>query len=49
MTQAFYDQLAPYFHFLYSDWEASVARRDDRCFQLLLVASMRRLVEEAPI
>jgi SAM-dependent methyltransferase len=27
MTQAFYDQLAPYYHLLYPDWEASVARQ----------------------
>ena len=26
-TQAFYDGLAPYFHLLYADWEASVARQ----------------------
>ena len=27
MTQAFYDQLAPFYHLLYPDWEASVARQ----------------------
>jgi SAM-dependent methyltransferase len=27
MTQAFYDQLAPYYHLLYPDWEASSARQ----------------------
>ncbi|MGQ0648944.1 MAG: methyltransferase domain-containing protein [Gemmatimonadaceae bacterium] len=27
MTQAFYDQLAPYYHLLYPDWEASIARQ----------------------
>lgn len=27
MTQAFYDQLAPYYHLLYPDWDASVARQ----------------------
>jgi SAM-dependent methyltransferase len=27
VTQAFYDQLAPYYHLLYPDWEASVARQ----------------------
>src|SRR3954470_2773214 len=27
MTQAFYDQLAPYYHLLYPNWEASVARQ----------------------
>lgn len=26
MTQAFYDELAPYYHLLYSNWEASMAR-----------------------
>jgi SAM-dependent methyltransferase len=27
MTQAFYDQLAPFYHLLYPNWEASVARQ----------------------
>jgi len=27
MTQAFYDQLAPYYHLLYPDWEASITRQ----------------------
>jgi SAM-dependent methyltransferase len=27
MTQAFYDALAPYYHLLYPNWEASVARQ----------------------
>jgi SAM-dependent methyltransferase len=27
MTQDFYDQLAPYYHLLYPDWNASVARQ----------------------
>jgi SAM-dependent methyltransferase len=27
MTRAFYDQLAPYYHLLYPDWEASIARQ----------------------
>jgi SAM-dependent methyltransferase len=27
MTQDFYDRLAPYFHLLYADWEASIARQ----------------------
>lgn len=27
MTQAFYDELAPYYHLLYPDWEASMARQ----------------------
>jgi SAM-dependent methyltransferase len=27
MTQGFYDQLAPYYHLLYPDWEASSARQ----------------------
>lgn len=27
MTQDFYDGLAPYFHLLYADWEASIARQ----------------------
>src|SRR5262249_28548587 len=27
MTQDFYDQLAPYFHLLYADWEASSVRQ----------------------
>lgn len=27
MTQAFYDQLAPYYHLLYPDWDASIARQ----------------------
>ena len=27
MTQSFYDQLAPYYHLLYPNWEASIARQ----------------------
>lgn len=27
MTQAFYDRLAPYYHLLYPDWDASIARQ----------------------
>ena len=27
MTQDFYDQLAPFYHLLYPDWEASIARQ----------------------
>lgn len=27
MSQAFYDQLAPFYHLLYPDWEASIARQ----------------------
>lgn len=27
MTQDFYDELAPYYHLLYPDWEASIARQ----------------------
>jgi ubiquinone/menaquinone biosynthesis C-methylase UbiE len=27
MTQDFYDRLAPYFHLLYANWEASIARQ----------------------
>src|SRR5262245_39752155 len=27
MTQEFYDRLAPYFHLLYANWEASIARQ----------------------
>jgi len=27
VTQAFYDELAPYYHLLYPDWEASIARQ----------------------
>ena len=27
MTQDFYDQLAPYYHLIYQDWEASIARQ----------------------
>ena len=27
MTQAFYDALAPYYHLIYADWDASIARQ----------------------
>ena len=27
MTQDFYDELAPYYHLLYPNWEASSARQ----------------------
>jgi SAM-dependent methyltransferase len=27
MSQTFYDELAPYYHLLYGDWEASIARQ----------------------
>ena len=27
MTQSFYDQLAPYYHLIYPNWEASIARQ----------------------
>jgi hypothetical protein len=27
MTDGFYDQLAPYYHLLYPDWQASIYRQ----------------------
>jgi SAM-dependent methyltransferase len=36
MTAAFYDQLAPYYHLLYSDWESSIAKQGDALAGLLL-------------
>jgi SAM-dependent methyltransferase len=35
MTAAFYDQLAPYYHLLYGDWESSVAKQGQALARLL--------------
>lgn len=35
-VQAFYDELAPLYHLVYEDWEASVARQGSALGSLLL-------------
>jgi SAM-dependent methyltransferase len=35
MTQNFYDRLAPYFHLLYQNWEASTARQSSGLARVL--------------
>lgn len=40
MTAAFYDQLAPYYHLLYGDWESSIAKQG---------AALARLLDEAGV
>lgn len=35
MTAAFYDQLAPYYHLLYGDWESAVAKQGEALARLL--------------
>jgi SAM-dependent methyltransferase len=35
MTAAFYDQLAPYYHLLYGDWESSVVKQGEALARLL--------------
>lgn len=35
MTTLFYDQLAPYYHLLYGDWEQSIVRQGDALDKLL--------------
>lgn len=35
MTASFYDQLAPYYHLLYADWESSVAKQGEALAKLL--------------
>jgi SAM-dependent methyltransferase len=36
MTTAFYDQLAPYYHLLYGDWQGAVTKQGDALASLLL-------------
>lgn len=40
MTAAFYDQLAPYYHLLYGDWESSVAKQGEALARLLREAGV---------
>lgn len=40
MTASFYDQLAPYYHLLYGDWEGSVARQGEALAKLLREAGV---------
>lgn len=40
MNADFYDQLAPYYHLLYSDWESSVARQGEALASLLRQAGI---------
>lgn len=40
MTAAFYDQLAPYYHLLYGDWESSVAKQGKALARLLREAGV---------
>jgi SAM-dependent methyltransferase len=40
-TAAFYDRLAPYYHLLYGDWEASVAKQGDALVRLLTQCGIR--------
>jgi SAM-dependent methyltransferase len=40
MPAAFYDQLAPYYHLLYGDWEGSVAKQGEAIARLLREAGV---------
>lgn len=40
MTSSFYDQLAPYYHLLYGDWDRSVARQGEALAKLLQEAGV---------
>jgi SAM-dependent methyltransferase len=40
MTVAFYDQLAPYYHLLYGDWESAIASQGNALAQLLAEAGV---------
>ena len=40
MTAAFYDELAPYYHLLYGDWESSVAKQGEALAELLQEAGV---------
>ena len=40
MTAAFYDQLAPYYHLLYGDWESAVAKQGEALSSLLREAGV---------
>ena len=40
MTATIYDQLAPYYHLLYGDWESSVAKQRDALAKLLQEAGV---------
>jgi SAM-dependent methyltransferase len=40
MTAAFYDQLAPYYHLLYGDWQDSIARQGEALAKLLREAGV---------
>lgn len=50
MTQAFYDQLSPFYHLLYPDWEASIVRQGrglDAVLQEFGVAPRARILDAA--
>jgi SAM-dependent methyltransferase len=40
MTAGFYDQLAPYYHLLYADWESAIARQGEALAGILRAAGV---------
>jgi len=50
MTQDFYDELAPYYHLLYPDWDATIARQSralSRVLEDLGVRTGSRILDAA--